>query len=133
MIPKAGVDQSKVTISSSKRCMHSFSKLIMVFHFSSNHHCPNVSTTPITAMGCQQCLPLSVVQLKGKHCRKPHCCSGVVDTIRPILILVFQFENMKNSKLHWFLGTFLLETVESMDVTFSQIQGPLPMNTEKPF
>ena len=28
---------------------------------------PNVSTTPITAMGCQQCLPLSVVQLKGKH------------------------------------------------------------------
>ena len=31
---------------------------------------PNVSTTPITAMGCRQCLPLSVVQLKGKHCRK---------------------------------------------------------------
>ena len=30
-------------------------------------------TTPITAMGCHQCLPLSVVQLKGKHCRKPHC------------------------------------------------------------
>ena len=35
--------------------------------------CPNVSTTPITAMGCQQCLPLSDVQLKGKQCRKPHC------------------------------------------------------------
>ena len=31
-------------------------------------------------MGCQQCLPLSVVQLKGKHCRKPHCHNGVVDT-----------------------------------------------------
>ena len=42
--------------------------------------CPNVSTTPITAMGCRQCLPLSVVQLKGKHCRKPHCRNGVVDT-----------------------------------------------------
>ena len=28
----------------------------------------NVSTTPITAMECQQCLPLSVVQLKGKLC-----------------------------------------------------------------
>jgi hypothetical protein len=41
---------------------------------------PNVSTTPITAMGCRQCLPLSVVQLKGKHCRKPHCRNGVVDT-----------------------------------------------------
>ena len=41
----------------------------------------NVSTTPITAMGCRQCLPLSVVQLKGKHCqKKPHCRNGVVDT-----------------------------------------------------
>ena len=43
-------------------------------------HSPNVSTTPITAMGCRQCLPLSVVQLKGKHYRKPHCRNGVVDT-----------------------------------------------------
>ena len=31
-------------------------------------------------MGCRQCLPLSVVQLKGKHCRKPHSRNGVVDT-----------------------------------------------------
>ena len=29
--------------------------------------CLNVSTTPITAMGCRQSLSLSVVQLKGKH------------------------------------------------------------------
>ena len=29
---------------------------------------------------CRQCLLLSVVQLKGKHCRKPHCPNGVVDT-----------------------------------------------------
>ena len=42
--------------------------------------CSNVSTTPITAMGYRQCLTLSVVQLKGKHCRKPHCRNGVVDT-----------------------------------------------------
>ena len=41
---------------------------------------PNVSTTPIMAMGCRQCLPLSVVQLKGKHCPKPHCHNGVVNT-----------------------------------------------------
>ena len=40
----------------------------------------NVSTTPIKAMGCRQCLPLSVVQLKGKPCRKPRCRNGVVDT-----------------------------------------------------
>ena len=32
-------------------------------------------------MGCRQCLPLSVVQLKGKHYRKPHCCNGVVDML----------------------------------------------------
>ena len=43
-------------------------------------YCLSVSTTPITAMGCRQYLPLSVVQLKGKHCRKPHCPNGVVDT-----------------------------------------------------
>ena len=34
-------------------------------------HCLYVSTTPITAMGCRQCLPLSAIQLKGNHCRKP--------------------------------------------------------------
>ena len=34
-------------------------------------HSLNVSTTPITVMGCRQCLPFSVVQLKGKHCQKP--------------------------------------------------------------
>ena len=37
--------------------------------------CLNVSTTPITTMGCRQCLPLSVVELNGKH-----CCNGVVFT-----------------------------------------------------
>ena len=40
----------------------------------------NVSTTPITAMGCRQCLPLNVVQMKGKHCRTSHCRNGIVDT-----------------------------------------------------
>ena len=45
-------------------------------------HGLNVSTTPIMAKGCWQCLPLSVVQLKVKHCRKPHCSNGVVDTFR---------------------------------------------------
>ena len=31
----------------------------------------NVSTTPIMAMGCRQCLHISIVQLKGKHCKNP--------------------------------------------------------------
>ena len=44
------------------------------------YYCQKVSTNPITAMGCWQCLSLSVVQLKGKHCRNPHCHNGVVDT-----------------------------------------------------
>ena len=34
------------------------------------NYCPNVFTIPIMAMGCRQCLPFSVVQLKGKHCQK---------------------------------------------------------------
>ena len=39
----------------------------------------NVSTTPITEMGCRQSLPLVVVELKGKHCWKSHCRNGVED------------------------------------------------------
>ena len=50
--------------------------------------CPNVSTTHITAMGCWQCLPLSVVQLKGKHCRNLHCRNGVVNTFGPYHIML---------------------------------------------
>ena len=40
----------------------------------------NVSTTPITAMECRQRLPLGIIQLKGKHCQKPHCRNGFLDT-----------------------------------------------------
>ena len=38
---------------------------------------------PLRQWGCWQYLPFSVVQLKGKHCGKPHCCTGVVDTLGP--------------------------------------------------
>ena len=38
-------------------------------------------TTPITSIGCRQCLPLSVIQLKAKH-----CCNGVVDTFGQCLL-----------------------------------------------
>ena len=43
--------------------------------------CLNVSTTPITAMRCRQCLSLSVDQLKGKHCQKPHYGNGVFGNV----------------------------------------------------
>ena len=33
---------------------------------------------PIKAMGCSQCLSLSVVHRKGKHCQKPHYRNEVV-------------------------------------------------------
>ena len=36
----------------------------------------NVSTTTITAMECRQCIPLRVVQLKGKYCQKPIAVTG---------------------------------------------------------
>ena len=36
----------------------------------------------VPAMEFWQWIPLSVAQLKGKHCRKPHCCYGVADMFR---------------------------------------------------
>ena len=49
--------------------------------------CRNIPNTPITAIKCRQCLPLSVVQLKGKHCQKSHCGIGVVvDTYGPCVL-----------------------------------------------
>ena len=57
-------------------------------------------------MGCRQCLPLSVVQLKGKHWRKPHCCNGVVHTCG--LILFFLSSNAESFYKHDFLGKMVL-------------------------
>ena len=34
---------------------------------------------PLRQWGYQGCLPLSVFQLEGEHCQKPHCRNGVVD------------------------------------------------------
>ena len=49
-----------------------------------NKHRPGqaVSTTPFMATGCRQCLPLSVVQLKGKHCQNTHCRNGVKEYVQ---------------------------------------------------
>jgi hypothetical protein len=84
--------------------------------------CPNVSTTPITAMGCRQCLPLSLFQLKGKHCREPHCCNGVVDTFGlcrvswNTSVLVLQF---RSSKWYlWFWSSKLISEITKIDLQF---------------
>ena len=52
--------------------------------------CSNVSTTPISAMGCRQCLSLSVVQLKGNHYR-----NGVVDESGQWCIINVQKHNIE--------------------------------------
>ena len=41
-------------------------------------------------MECRQCLPLSVVQLKGKHCRKPHCRNGALSFYMQLRFWFFQ-------------------------------------------
>ena len=64
---------------------------------------PNVFTIPIKAMGCRQCLFLNVVQLKGKHCPKPHCRNGVVDMFRHRL-----FSKIKDAQYNRFLGLKIL-------------------------
>ena len=66
---------------------------------------PNVSTTPITAMGCRQCLFLSVVQLKGKLCRTPHCRNVVVDTFGPCITLVKSNPFIHPSRALWIIDT----------------------------
>ena len=43
------------------------------------HNARTYVQLPLRQWGCRQCLPLSVVQLKGKQCRKPHCRNGVAD------------------------------------------------------
>ena len=64
--------------------------------------CPNVSTTHIKAMGCLQCLPLSVVQLKGKHCPKPHYHNGVVYTF---WLWMSRRSRLKSNWINMFSGT----------------------------
>ena len=61
----------------------------------------NVSATLIMGMGCQQCLLLSVVQLKGNHCRKPCCRNGIVYTFG-----------------HWLLIDSLYYTLNIVDLLF---------------
>ena len=73
--------------------------------------CLNVSTTTTMAMGCWQCLPLSVVQLKGKHCRKPHCRNGVVDTFGKSHLLQRNRQTEINISIH----TYCLFTSKEFD------------------
>ena len=39
--------------------------------------------------GALAILSLSFVQIKGKHCQKPHCRNGVVDTFGPYSVIIY--------------------------------------------
>ena len=52
----------------------------------SKYLAPTHLQLPLRQWGAGNVLPLSVVQLKGKHCQKPHCRNGVEDTFgHPLL------------------------------------------------
>ena len=79
---------------------------------------PNLSTTHIMAMGCRQCLPLSVVQLKCKHCRQTHCHNRVVDLFELALLKPSAFSRAKDVQWRYSyrswkfsLGKFLRHSV----------------------
>ena len=57
------------------------------------------------AMGCQQCLLLSIVQMEGKYCRKPHCHLGIV------CYLLLQLNTLK--KLRFFYENYFLNKSNS--------------------
>ena len=86
--------------------------------------CSNVSTTPITAMGCRQFLPLSVVQLKGKHCRKPHCRNGVVDTFGPDCLFSFWITTTRFFAPGFFLDLIFFQGHKPTHVFKTRIVGP---------
>ena len=56
----------------------------------SNKHCPNVSITPIMAMGCRQCLPF-----RDKHCQHPIAVMGVIDTFKQYIVDVLWCQPIK--------------------------------------
>ena len=69
------------------------------------HQSPNVSATPITAMGCRQCLPLSFVQLK--QCPKPHWRNVIADMFGPSHV------EKPRVKIFWYQNSWNLESLIS--------------------
>ena len=96
----------------------------------------NVSTTPITAMGCRQCLPLSVVQLKGKHCWKPHCRNGARSGItNEVLVQPSPAVYMKK-RWHQYIKVYLFQKITFLSPFFQLfiVLGiyNLPVSTTRP-
>ena len=80
-----GPNMSEIPLLKAKEVMKCNTKLlslassqisIKAYRLELGFPCPNVSTTLIRQWGTGN-VPLCVVQLKGKPCRKPHCRNGV--------------------------------------------------------
>ena len=68
----------------------------------------------ITAIGCWQVLSLSVVQMKGKQCQKPHGLDGIVDAI--VHYMKYCFWN--KACFGYFHFFFSLSSLPFLDVFF---------------
>jgi hypothetical protein len=79
-------------------------------------------TIPITTMGCRQCLPLSVVQLKGKHCRKPHWRNGVVDTLGHYILC---YKQTKSRRLKSLLLPLVVQLLTNIKELFPRLSSKL--------
>ena len=70
--------------------------------------CPSHTARTYLQLPLRQCLPLSVVQLKGKHCRKLHCRNGVVDTFGPGLAQSCNFKKLKVNETGMYVYNIIL-------------------------
>ena len=80
--------------------------------------------TPITAIGCRQHLPLSVFQLKDKHCQRPHCRNGVVHRFGKVLLSNLYAVNEGHCRnLEQFMGTQTLEWPALWRITMNSLHN----------
>jgi hypothetical protein len=73
-------------------------------------------------MVCRQCLPLSVVQLTGKHCPKPNCRNGVVDT--------FKHSVLKTKQLKLFIQSLWFGNLKGIGNKSPTVILPLKLTSE---
>ena len=60
--------------------------------------------SPITALGCHQCLSLCVVQLKCKHCRRPIPVMGLAHAFQHCQLTLFIGKQNKENLEFWPCG-----------------------------
>ena len=71
----------------------------IIFHKIQYHSIHSKDSPNIAAMGCRQCLSLSVVQLKGKDCGKPHCCIWSVISLLFCRLMAVKWKKIRHPNL----------------------------------